>query len=107
MDTHEKEYLAVVVNFFWGTGTATQASVNESVAKVVYKVLEETNACSKTMDAVPRPAYGALDIKYVVLQAVFAGKRIARGDGAVYQSCKGRAALNYKSELTMALMGIN
>lgn len=106
MDLHEREYIATAVNYFWGQGTVTPSTVNEGVAQVTYKALEEAGVCSDSMDLVPRPAYGALDIKYIIKQVAMAGQRITNGEAAFYQSCRGRAAINYKPEIAMALMGV-
>jgi len=41
MDIYEREYITVVVNFFWGKGTATPQTINEKTALVAYEALEE------------------------------------------------------------------
>lgn len=81
-------------------------SVNESAALVAYEALSEANICSDSMDLVPRPAYGALDIKYALKQLANIGKRIASGDTSFYNSCKGAVGVKYKTKIMMALMGV-
>ncbi|PCJ36411.1 MAG: hypothetical protein COA99_13195 [Moraxellaceae bacterium] len=98
--------MSTVVNYFWGKGTTTPISVNEQVVLVAYEALEEANSCSDSMDLVPRPAYGALNIKYAIKQLVEIGKRISFGDTSIYNSCKGIVGVRYKSKIMMALMGV-
>lgn len=62
MDIYDREYLAAVINYFWGQGTATPQSVNEAAALIAYEALSEANVCSESMDLVPRPTYGAAGI---------------------------------------------
>ena len=106
MDVYDKEYIAAVVNYFWGKGTATALNVNDKVVLVAYEALEEANVCSNSMDLVPRPAYGALDIKYAIMQLALIGERISSGDTSIYNSCKGIVGARYKSKVLMALMGM-
>lgn len=106
MDVYDKEYVAAVINYFWGKGTTTAMGVTDSAALVAYEALSEASVCSDSMDLVPRPAYGALDIKYAVKQLVNIGKRIASGDSSIYNSCKGAVGVKYKTKIMMALMGV-
>lgn len=106
MDVYDKEYIAAVVNYFWGKGTTTALSVNDKVVLVAFEALEEANVCSDSIDLVPRPAYGALNIKYAIKQLAKIGKRISSGDTSIYNSCKGIVGARYKSKVIMALMGI-
>ena len=106
MDMSEKQDIAALINFFWGPSTATALSVNESAAQVAYEALEQANICNSNMDLVPRPGYGALDIKYVVKQLADIGKRIAMGDSATYNVCKTMVSARYRSKITLALMGV-
>lgn len=106
MDTIEKEYVAKVINYFWGQGTTTTHQVNDEAATVAYEALNEAKVCSSSMNMVPRPKYGVIDIKYVVKELVKIGKRIAENDTAIYESCKGAVGVKYKSKILMALMGI-
>jgi len=106
MDVYDKEYVAAVVNYFWGKGTATPLSVNDQVVLVAYEALEDANVCSDSMDLVPRPAYGALNVKYAIKQLAKIGKRISSGDTSIYNSCKGVVGVRYKSKIMMALMGV-
>lgn len=106
MDMSEKQDIATLINFFWGSGTATALSVNESAALTAYEALEQANICSSNMDLVPRPGYGALDIKYIVKQLANIGKRIAIGDSAAYNACKSLVSSRYRSKITLSLMGV-
>jgi hypothetical protein len=106
MDIYEREYITAVVNFFWGKGTATPQTINESAAIVAYEALEEAKVCSDSMDYVPRPTYGASSIKWIIKQLAKIGKRIISGDTKLYDSCKGQVAARYRSKITLALMGM-
>jgi len=106
MDFYEKEYVAAVVNYFWGNGTATPQSVNEKVALVAYEALEEARICSDSMDLVPRPTSGVASIKWALKQLSKIGKRIMYGDTRIYDSCKAQVGINYKHKVMMALRGI-
>ncbi len=106
MDIYEREYVSAVVNYFWGKGIATPPNINERVALVVYEALEEAHMCSDTMDLVPRPTYGAANVRWVVIQVAKIGKRILSGNTLIYNSCKGQVGVKYKSKILMALMGV-
>lgn len=106
MDSIEREYVAKVINFFWGQGTTTTQQVNSDAAIIVLEALRQARVCSSSMDLVPRPKYGMIDIKHVVKELVKIGKRIAQGDTEIYNSCKGAVGVRYKSKIMMALMGI-
>ena len=105
MDLHDREYVSAVINYFWGQGTATPTTVNESAAEIAYEALEKANVCSNDMDLVPRPAYGALGPSYAVKQLAKIGKRIISGDSGIYNACKAAVGLGYKSAIQIALMG--
>lgn len=106
MDVYDREYLAAVINYFWGQGTASPQSVNELAALVAYEALEQANVCSDSMDFVPRPTYGAANVKWVVKQVAKIGKRVMSGDTAIYNACRGAVGVRYKSKINEALMGI-
>ena len=106
MGIYEKEYIAAVINYFWGENTATPVSVNEKAALIVYEALEKARICSDSMDYVPRPSSGAANIKWVIIQLAKIGKRISSGNTLIYNSCKGQVGVNYKSKITLALMGL-
>lgn len=106
MNLDEREYIATVINYFWGTGTATPATVNEEAAKVVYDALGEARSCSASMDLVPRLSSGKAGISYIVKQIAKIGKRIAEGDAGLYEVCRVQVARNYKSAIQFALMGL-
>ncbi len=106
MDFNNKQYAAVVINFFWGHGTTTPESVYEEAVFVAYEALEQAKVCSSSMDLVPRPTYGKPGIKYVLRQLTMIGKRVKQGDTAIYNSCKGAVGLRYKSKIMMALAGV-
>lgn len=106
LEIFEKEYIAAVINYFWGKGTATPQSVNERVVLVIYEALEKAHICSDSMDFVPRPSYGAANVKWVITQLAKIGKRISSGHALIYNSCRGQVGVNYKSKIMMALMGV-
>jgi len=106
MDSIEREYVVKVINFFWGKGTTTAQQVNNDAAIVALEALSEAKVCSSSMNLVPRPKYGMVDIKHVIKELVKIGKRIAQGDTGIYDSCKGAVGVRYKSKIMMALMGI-
>ena len=106
MDNSEKEYVSKVINYFWGPAMSTPMSINEKAALIAYKALEQANLCSDSMDLVPRPKYGVIDVKYAVKQLVKIGKRIALGNTSIYGACKVMVSARYKFEIKMALQGI-
>ncbi len=106
MDTTEKEYVARVINYFWGQGTTTTHQVNDQAAIVTFEALNEAKVCSNSMNMVPRPKYGMIDVKHALKELVKIGKRIAKNDAAIYESCKGAVGVKYRSKILMALMGI-
>lgn len=106
MDSSDREHIAVVVNYFWGPGKARADMINEDVAAVTYDALEESQACSASIDLVPRPTYGLPGISYIVKQVAKIGARIASGDTQIYEMCRGRVAVNFKLKIERALMGL-
>ena len=106
MNSEEREYIAVVINYFWGDGLAASHSVNDEAAEVVYFALKEAQSCSASMDMVPSPATGKPGLKYIAKQLAKIGKDIAVGDTPVYESCRARVASLYKSKVKLALIWI-
>jgi len=106
MDFNDRQYVAVVINFFWGHGTTTPKGVNEEAALVAYEALEQAKVCSSSMNLVPRPTYAKSGITYALKQLAMIGKRIKQGDTAIYNSCKGVVGLRYKTRIMMALAGV-
>ncbi|PIE41027.1 MAG: hypothetical protein CSA49_05515 [Gammaproteobacteria bacterium] len=104
MDIYEREYVAAVINFFWGPNLVTPHNVNEQAAVVAYEVLEKANVCSDLVDLVPRPTLVASP-GYAVKELAKIGKRIVSGDTAVYNICKSAVGAGYKSAIRIALMG--
>jgi hypothetical protein len=90
----------------FGGGTASPQSVNERSAEVVYTAISEAQACSASMDLVPRPSGGKPGISYIVKQIASIGKNIISGSTSIYYVCKVKISASYKSEITMALKGI-
>jgi len=105
MDIYEREYVAAVINYFWGPKLTTPHSVNESAAIVAYEALEQANICSDSMDLVPRPT-GIPSPTYAIKQLAKIGKRIISGDSSIYHVCKVTVGARYKQKITMALMGV-
>ena len=106
MDTNEKVYVAAVINFFWGQGTATPESVTEQAAIVAYNALNEANICSGRMDYVPRLSYSPLSISYIVEQLVKIGIRILSKDTGIYEVCRVGVSAKYNFEISLALQGM-
>jgi hypothetical protein len=106
MNSNDREHVSVVINYFWGEGTAQPHSVNENVAAVVYEALEEAQACSASMDLVPRPTYGLPGISYVVKEVAKIGVRIASGDTKIYEACRKQVANRFRIKMDMALQGL-
>lgn len=103
MDSSDREYVSIVINYFWGEGTAQTHSVNENAAAVVCEALEEAQACSASMDLVPRPTYGLPGISYIVKQVAKIGIRIASGDTKIYEACRKQVANRFRIKIDMAL----
>jgi len=104
MDIYEREYVAAVINYFWGPSLTTAHGVNESAALIAYEALEKANVCSDSMDLVPRPTLIASP-GYAIKQLAKIGQRIISGDTAVYNVCKNAIGAGYKSAIRIALMG--
>lgn len=105
MDVYEREYVAAVINYFWGPDITSPHTVNERAATIAYKILDEAKICSDSMDLVPRPM-SVPGSKYAIKQLVKIGKRILSGDESIYKACKYKVGVNFKSEIKMALWGI-
>ncbi|SDU15963.1 hypothetical protein [Halopseudomonas salegens] len=106
MDFNDRQYATAVINFFWGAGTTTPEGVNEAAVLATYEALEQANVCSDSMDLVPRPAFGRVNIKYALKQLAGIGKRIMQGDDNIYNSCRAVVGVRYKSKIVMALAGV-
>lgn len=105
MDIYEREYIAAVINYFWGPNITTAQSVTESAAVVAYEALEQANVCSGSMDLVPRPME-LPSSTYAIKQLAEIGQRIISGDPSIYHVCKVMVSANYKNAIFMALRGI-
>ena len=98
--------MATVVNFLWGNGSIKPHEVNESIARLTYRVFEEVQKCSARMDYVPQTTY-MTSIASVLKELVEIGSRIAfRKETEMYHSCRNFAARNFRRELDMAKKGI-
>lgn len=106
MDYYDREYISAAINYFWGDGTASPQTVNERAAEVVYKAISEAQACSASMDLVPRPSGVKPGMSYIAKQIANIGKNIVAGNTSIYHVCKVRISVSYKTEITMALQGI-
>lgn len=104
MNHEEREYVAAVVNCFWN-GTAKPHTVNENAAKVIYEALTEVQSCTASIDLVPRPTYTP-SISYIVKEVAKIGKPMVSGDTSAYKMCRDRVAVNYRSFMEEALMGL-
>lgn len=106
MESEQREHISTVINYFWGEGTTSPESVNQGMAAVAYEALQEAQSCSSAMDFVPRPASRRAGMGYLVKQMAKVGKRIASGDTQVYESCRQRVAINYRTQMEMAKQGL-
>ncbi|MDX1634603.1 MAG: hypothetical protein R3280_08205 [Marinobacter sp.] len=106
MQSEQREHISAVINYFWGEGTTSPGSVNQGMAAIAYEALEEAQSCSAAMDFVPRPLSGRPDAKYIVKQVARIGKSISAGDAQVYETCRQRVALTYRSKIEMAKQGL-
>ena len=104
MNYDEREYVAAAVNYFW-KGLAKRHTGNENAAKVIYEALSEVQSCTASIDLVPRPTYTA-SISYIVKEVAKIGKRIMSGDTSAYNMCRDRVAVNYRTFMEEALMGL-
>lgn len=105
MDIYEREYVAAVINYFWGPDITSPQNVTESASVVAYEALEQANVCSSSMDLVPRPV-GLPSSTYAIRQLAKIGKRIISGDSSVYHLCKVTVGGSYRNAVYMALRGI-
>ncbi|WP_336146555.1 hypothetical protein [Marinobacter salarius] len=105
MESDQREYVSTVINYFWGEGTSSPETVNEGMAAIAFKALEEAQKCSSTMDFVPRPS-GRPNIKNIIKQVAKVGKRIASGDTQIYETCRTQVAVNYRNQMEMAKQGL-
>lgn len=101
MDICEREYVAAVINYFWGPNLTNAHSVNESAASIAFEALEPAGACSGSMALVPRPTLMASP-SYAVKQLAEIGKRITSGDTSIYNICKSAVGIRYKSPIQIA-----
>ncbi len=106
MDSNQREHVATVINYFWGEDTTAPEHINQGMAAIAFEALEEAQTCSAAMDLVPRPTSGKPGTSYVVKQVAKIGKRIAAGDTQVYESCRQRVAINYRTQMEMAKQGL-
>ncbi|HFB63995.1 MAG TPA: hypothetical protein ENJ60_00505 [Aeromonadales bacterium] len=105
MDIYEREYVAAVINYFWGPDITTPQTVTSSAAEIAYKALDQANVCSSSMDIVPRPM-GFPGSTYAIKELAKIGKRIISGNTLIYNVCKASVSANYKTDILMALRGI-
>lgn len=106
MESDQREHISAVINYFWGDGTTSPESVNQGMATIAYEALEEAQSCSAAMDLVPRPVSGRPGGKYIIKQVAKIGKRIASGDTQIYETCRNRVAINFRTQMEMAKQGL-
>jgi hypothetical protein len=66
MDIVEKEYVVKVINYFSDANIVTAERVNNRVATLAYKALQDASMCSAAMDIVPRPTDSAPNITRII-----------------------------------------
>ncbi|MEX2476223.1 hypothetical protein [Marinobacter sp.] len=106
MDSNQRQHISTVINYFWGVDTTAPEHVNQGMAAIALEALEEAQSCTAAMDLVPRPVSGKPGASYVVKQVAKIGQRIAAGDTQVYESCRQRVAINYRTQMEMAKQGL-
>ena len=106
MESEQREHISTVINYFWGEGTTSPESVNQGMAAVAYEALQEAQSCYSALDFVTRQAYRRPGMGYLGKQMAKVGKRIASGDTQVYESCRQRVAINYRTQMEMAKQGL-
>lgn len=106
MESDQREHISAVINYFWGDGTTSPESVNQGMATIAYEALEEAQSCSAAMDLVPRPVSGRPGGKYIIKQVAKIGKQIASGDTQIYETCRNRVAINFRTQMEMAKQGL-
>jgi len=104
MNYDEREYVAAAINYFWN-GLAKPHTVNENAAKVLYEALAEAQSCTASIDLVPRPTY-KVSVTYIIKEVSKIGKRIMSGDVSIYNMCRDRVAVNYRTSMEEALLGL-
>lgn len=102
MTSEEKEYVSELGAWFYGSAPN---SVNERLADVLAIMLHETLEASRRLDMVPRPAGMKPGLAWLVKEAVLGFWRAEQGQG-VYEMAKQTVALKWRTEYTMAEMGL-
>ena len=102
MTAEEREYISELGAWFYGHAPS---NVNDRLGEVVAQMLHQTLEASRRLDMVPRPAGFKPGLAWVLNQAVQALWRGERGQG-VYEIAKSAVALRWRSEYTMAEMGL-
>lgn len=105
MDINERKHVSKAINFFWGPNITTPHTVTTSAAVVAYGALQQASKCSTAMDFVPRPMASPSNT-YIIQQIAMIGKRLISGDDKIYHVCKATIGVKYKTEISLALMGI-
>lgn len=75
----EKRDIKTILAFFFGN-EASHYKINGSVAKVVFKMINEVERCSLAFNMVPHPPAGPADMAYLLMEIGRAASAIKRGD---------------------------
>ena len=106
MDINDRDNLKEFVSELYGAQSRSW-SMNEKVFDIVYKMLNESSACTDLMDLVPRPhALGKAPIKYLTKEIRSSVVRKLKQRKEYYSSCLKVIALNYKTHIQLAAMGL-
>ncbi len=104
----DKMEMKKVIAFFWGDRVANSIPLTERTATFLAQILEESGACSETMDLVPRPS-GSLvrpGISYAIKQIKRVASELVKGNQSQYISCKNIVALKYRTAVAEMVNGI-
>jgi hypothetical protein len=106
MDINDRDNLKEFLVELYGP-QARRWSMNENVFKIVYKMINESSACSDLMDLVPRPhALGKAPIKYITKEIRTSVIRKLKARKEHYKSCMQVVAASYKTQIHMTSIGI-
>lgn len=106
MDVNDRDNLKEFLIELYGP-QARQWSMNQNVLNIVYKMIGDSQGCSDLMDLVPRPhALGKAPIKYLTKEIRSSILRKLKKRKEYYKSCMNMVAVNYKTHIHMAAIGL-
>jgi len=110
MNESERKYASIVINYLFAEKLpplTTPEAVTERAVIIAFEALERANACSRTMDLVPRPYIGPMNnLSYPLKEIVKIGMRIESGDERIYLLCRRILSIShYRVDIIGALSG--